>query len=368
MAERLAFLLGKDPSTSHGGDMTMFRTMRAIASERFLTEVVCLSDDPGRVEPDVIRLPKPAISIPRLAASALVRRRSLVHTRFDVDSVRDAVESLAADRYVAVHSYMAEPYLRAAGARPGQDLLVSTEVPESIVWRRTHGPAGWLEGRRLRRDELRVASAARALGGYDRDEMDTLRTAGFDARWLPMTLPPASTVDVANSPPRLVLLGNRTWRPNAAAAESMLRLWPRIAADVTDAELVIVGPPPSGATSRDLPAGVTDLGFVDRVDDVLAGCRAMVAPVTVGGGVRVKLLEAAARGLPVVATAPAIGSIEASVGMTPSSDEDDFVARCRAYLLDAELAAGAGAELHAANARRWSDRVGQDAVLGWLAS
>ena len=50
MAERLVFLLGKDPATSHGGDMTMFRTMRAIASERYHTEVLCLSDrpDPGR--------------------------------------------------------------------------------------------------------------------------------------------------------------------------------------------------------------------------------------------------------------------------------------------------------------------------------
>jgi hypothetical protein len=368
MAERLAFLLGKDPSTSHGGDMTMFRAMRAIASERFLTEVICLSDDPERVEPDMIRLPKPAVSLPRLAGSALIRRRSLVHTRFDVDSVRDAVESLAAGRYVAVHSYMAEPYLRATGARPGQDLLVSTEVPESTVWRQTHGPLGWLEGRRLRRDEVRVASAARAVGGYDRVEMDAWRAAGIDARWLPMTLPPSSPVDVAGTPPRLVLLGNRTWQPNAAAAESMLRLWPRIAAGVAGAELVIVGSSPSRATARDLPAGVTDLGFVDHVDDVLAGCRAMAAPVAVGGGVRVKLLEAAARGLAVVATAPAVGSIEASVGITPASDEDDFVARCRAYLLDPELAARAGAELHAVNARRWSDRVGQDAVLGWLAA
>ena len=366
MAERLAFLLGKDPATSHGGDMTMFRTMRAIASERFLTEVICLSDQPDRDEPDTIRLLKPAISKPRLAASALVRRRSFVHTRFDVDSVREAVERLSADRYVAVHSYMAEAYLRAAGARPGQDLLVSTEVSESSVWRRTHGPAGWFETRRLLRDELRVAAAARALGGYDRDEMDAFRAAGLDARWLPMTLPPAPPVDVARTPPRLVLLGNRTWRPNAEAARTMLRLWPRIAADVPDAELWLVGP--THGSAPDLPPGVTDLGFVDDVDAVLVGCRALAAPVTIGGGVRVKLLEAAARGLPVVGSSQAIGSIEAAVGMEPATDENDFVARCRAYLLDVDLAVEAGTRLHEANARRWSDRIGQDAVTTWLSA
>ena len=117
MAERLAFLLGKDPATSHGGDMTMFRVLRSIASERFATEVICLSehaDDPKvDHELDIVRLRKPAISMPQLAVRSLSRRRSLVHTRFDVDAVRDAVERSTAQRFVAVHSYMAEPYLRA---------------------------------------------------------------------------------------------------------------------------------------------------------------------------------------------------------------------------------------------------------------
>ncbi len=364
MAERIAFLLGKDPATSHGGDMTMFRTMRSIASERFATEVICLSEQRDVSELDVVRVPKPAVSLPRLAARSALRRRSLVHTRFDVDDVRVAVERSSAQRFVAVHSYMAEPYLRAADARPSRDLLVSTEVPESSVWRRTRGWAGRIEARRLQRDERRVARAALAVGGYDRDEMDAYRADGFAAHWLPMTLPPVPAVDVAATPPRLVLLGNRTWRPNADAARAMVRLWPRVAAGIPDAELVLVGP--VGSDDLDLPPGVTDLAFVDDVDSVLGECRALVAPVAVGGGVRVKLLEAAARGLPVVATGTAVGTLEASVGMTGVVDDDDLVARCRAYLLDADLAGADGATLHTENARRWNERVGQDAVLDWL--
>ena len=215
MAERLAFLLGKDPATSHGGDMTMFRTMHSIASERFATEVICLSDRADIDEPDIARLRKPSVSLPQLAIRSVARRRSLVHTRFDVDALRNAVEGSSADRFVAVHSYMAESYLRAERANPGTDLLVSTEVPESSVWQRTRGWAGRIEARRLRRDELRVAAAARAVGGYDRDEMDAYRADGMDAHWLPMTLAPVSPVDVAGASPRLALLGNRTWPPNA---------------------------------------------------------------------------------------------------------------------------------------------------------
>jgi hypothetical protein len=54
--------------------------------------------------------------------------------------------------------------------------------------------------------------------------------------------------------------------------------------------------------------------------------------------------------------------------MTPAAGEDDFVERCRALLLDVDSAVTAGSDLYAANTQRWSDRVGQDAVLGWLGS
>ena len=365
MVERLAFLLGKDPATSFGGDMTMFRTMRSIASERYDTELICLSEQPDREEPGVVRVPKPPLSLPTLAVQSAVRRRSLVHTRFDVDGLRDAIEESTADRFVALHCHLAEPYLRAKGARPAEDLLVSTEILESHVWRRMHGIAGRLEARRLRRDEQRIAATARAVSGYDRADMDACRAAGIDAHWLPLTLPPAPLVDVASTSPRLVMLGNRAWRPNAEAADTMVQLWPRISAGIPDAELWLVGPEPSRAGGR-LPAGVTDLGMVEDIDAVLSSSRALTAPVEVGGGVRVKLLEAAARGIPVVCSTEAVGSIEASIGMAAAADEQDFVERCRAFLRDADLAADEGASLHATNARRWADRVGQDAVLGWL--
>ena len=367
MAERVAFLLGKDPATSHGGDMTMFRAMRAIVAEQYDTEVICLSQQPHVTEPDVVRIAKPPISRPLLLARSLLSRRSLVHTRFDVPGMRDAIERSSADRFVAEHSYMAEPFLRAEGVSPREDLFVSLDVSEADVWEQARRPGLSVEARRLRRDEFRIASAARAVAGYDREQIDVLRAAGIDAHWLPLTLPPDKPVDVATTAPRLVLLGNRTWPPNAEAVDHIVRLWPRIADGISDAELWLVGRPQRGiVAAEDLPAGVTDLGFVDDVDAVLAECRALAAPVTIGPGVRVKLLEAAARGLPVVATPTAIGSIEASVGITAADDEDDFVARCRTFLLDPDHAAEEGSRQHAANAKQWMDRVPHDAVLGWL--
>jgi polysaccharide biosynthesis protein PslH len=366
VAERLCFVLGKDPATEHGGDMRMSDTMRTIASERFEVEIICLSERLDLDVPGVVRVQKPPISWGRLVGASVVRRRSLVHTRFDIDGLRDAMERSSADRFVVEHSYMAESFLRAAGKRPTEDLLVSTDVSESDVLHRVRGRVAWPEVRRLRRDEFRIAAAARSVGGYDRNDMAEYRAAGHDAHWLPMTLAPKRRIDVAAAPPRLVLLGNRTWRPNAQAAELMLRLWPRIAVGIPDAELWLVGPRATVGAQGATGAGVVDLGFVPDVDEVLGQCRALAAPVVVGTGVRVKLLESATLGLPVVATPNAVGSIEASLGMLPAADEDDFVRRSRAFLLDPDLAEAEGARLHAANKQRWLDRVGHDAVLDWL--
>jgi hypothetical protein len=371
MAERVAFLLGKDPVISFGGDMTMFRTMQAIAAERYDTEVICLSEEPERTDSDphfpIVRVAKPALSWPSLARKSLLGRRSALHARFDVDAMRIAIEQSDAERFVAVHCHLAEPYLRAAGVDPQRDLLVSTEILESEIWPKIHGFAGRVEAPRLRRDEDRVIGAARAVAGYDRDEMDGFRARGIDARWLPMTLPPATQVNVANSPPRLVMLGHRGWGPNAAAAETIVRLWPAIQEGIPDAELVLVGPPPEGQAAP-LPPGVTDLGLVENVDAILGTARALTAPVGVGGGVRVKLLEAASRGIPAVCTTEAVGSIEAALGLSAAPNEVEFVAHCRSLLADADAAAAEGAQLYATNQRFWSERIGRDAVLDWLAT
>jgi glycosyltransferase involved in cell wall biosynthesis len=364
---RLIFLLGKDPATEHGGDMTMFSVLRAVANESFDVGVICLSDrTEAPAEDGITRVPKSTLSLPGLAARSVRIRRSLIHTRFDVPELRSVIERSMADRYVAVHSYMAEAYLGSADARPSEQLIVSAEVSESAVWAKTRGPLARFDLPRLRRDEFRVARQARSVGGYDRSEVETLRTAGARAVWLDVTLPPGSKVDVGANPPRLVLLGNRTWRPNAEAAEQIVALWPRIRAGIAGAELVLVGPRPEGAAAKELPGGVIDVGRVADVGAVLAGCRAMVAPVPVGGGVRVKVLEAAARGLPVIASSPAVGSIESVLGVRAVDDEDAFVSQARALLQDPALATEAGEQLYEANKKRWDDGVVKASIRTWL--
>lgn len=350
------FLLPKDPTVEETGDTAMMRLVIDSLKRLDDTQIICLS---GAVEdppvPHVTRVAKPLVRPQNLVRRSLARRMSLLHARFDVDQVVAAIDRTQADTYVAMHYYMAEPWLRST-KRTSSRLLVVDVVPEALVWRENHGLIGRLEARRINRDEARVRSAAAALAGYDSE------ISKHGGTWLPVSLPPGQPVDVASTPPRLVFLGDRTWGPNFRAYERIVELWPQISDGIDGAELTIVGRP--GKRSLIMP-GLVDMGFVDDLGAVLSGCRAMVAPVEVGGGVRVKLLEAASRGLPVVATRAAVGSLTQLLSIEPATSDEHFVAACRQLLRDAALAAGEGRRLFDANRAAWESGVAFAAVREW---
>jgi glycosyltransferase involved in cell wall biosynthesis len=205
---------------------------------------------------------------------------------------------------------------------------------------------------------MRVAKAADAVSTYDAEEADFYCSNGVrDARFLDLTIPPATQVDVSSTARRLVFMGTRDWPPNQEAFLSALALWPRISAGIADAELCVIGAKKPGADDPVYPEGVRDLGFVDDLHGFLRTCRAMIAPIKTGGGVRVKLLDAVRMGLPVVATGPAIGSLGPIFDIMALDDDDAFVAECRRYLTDRDVAVKAGDQLFEINRQRWEQRL-----------
>ena len=102
----------------------------------------------------------------------------------------------------------------------------------------------------------------------------------------------------------MLFLGGFRHTPNLTAIEWFLRrVMPRIAEERKDARLVVVGsdPPPRGLFDNAGDA-VELLGFVDDIRTELARRAVFVCPILSGSGVRVKLLEAFASGIPVIST------------------------------------------------------------------
>jgi glycosyltransferase involved in cell wall biosynthesis len=370
----VTFLLSKDPSVEHGGDVELSRLVMGLAADSYAVSAICLSHQPpGRLDTDIVagglpltRVPKSGVRPVRLLIDAARTRRSLAHVRFDNDELVRAIDASTAGIFVAEHSYMAESFLRSRHSGSAR-FVVNTHVSESLVWRASRGLLGRLQVGQLLRDELRVARAADAVGTFDADEAEFYRGHGVsDARWLDLTLPPLAQVAVADTPPRLVLMGTRDWPPNQEAFLEALRLWPRICAGIPGAELCVIGAKHSKAPDPHYPSGVRDLGFVDDLPAFLATCRSLIAPIRTGGGVRVKILDAARMGLPVVGSTPAVGSLGSLLDLRVHDDDEAFIAECRRYLLDADAAADAGDRLYRLNRQYWEQRRPHRAVEGLL--
>jgi glycosyltransferase involved in cell wall biosynthesis len=113
--------------------------------------------------------------------------------------------------------------------------------------------------------------------------------------------------------------------PNVEAARRLVRdIHPLVRARRPDAKLTIVGAdPPTDLLERD---GVRVTGRVPDLAPYLEGAAVLVAPLSLGSGVRIKVLDALARGKALVATPKAIEGLAVHDGeqLLVRSSDDDF--------------------------------------------
>jgi glycosyltransferase involved in cell wall biosynthesis len=188
----------------------------------------------------------------------------------------------------------------------------------------------------------------------------------------PLLRAPASLARNYQGDPLFTFIGGFDYAPNidgiswflSACREAVLQRLP-------DARIQVVGT----GTERGLPAAaawgdhVRFLGWVRDLDSALAPSAALLSPLRMGSGVKIKVLEALARGLPVVATPAGVQGIDAGahsgclIGNTPAALADAMARLCEPQL---------NAQLSAAARRTWdttysAEVVGRqyDAIFGF---
>ncbi|MFT5783286.1 MAG: glycosyltransferase involved in cell wall biosynthesis [Candidatus Krumholzibacteriia bacterium] len=106
-----------------------------------------------------------------------------------------------------------------------------------------------------------------------------------------------------------LFVGSFGHRPNVLAARLLLdEIWPLFRKRRPAAVLVMAGRGSDDflngliSESEQKKQGVEALGFVDDLTPHFRTCRLFVAPLPEGGGIKIKILEAMARGVPIVTT------------------------------------------------------------------
>jgi glycosyltransferase involved in cell wall biosynthesis len=208
------------------------------------------------------------------------------------------------------------PYAASLAGLPGPRLVVAHNV-ESAIWRRyAQTEQGLLrrwyirrqahKWQRFERDSLLRVERTVAVSDLDADRL----REDFGVRQIDVV---DNGVDTAyfhpqkcdRDPRRLLFLGSLDWRPNLDGVVQLLdEVFPAVRALEPQARLCLVGRnPPAWLVRRaGEEPGVELHASVPDVRPYLASCGLMVVPLRIGGGSRLKILEALACGTPVVST------------------------------------------------------------------
>jgi glycosyltransferase involved in cell wall biosynthesis len=161
-------------------------------------------------------------------------------------------------------------------------------------------------------------------------------------------------------PQRIVFTGVMSYAPNVLAAEFLAReIFPRVCTAWPEARLAIVGrsPTPRVRALADL-SGVEVTGEVPDIRPWLTGSRVYACPMTSGTGIKNKLLEAMACGLPCVVTPLALQGLDvvAEKHVLVGSSAEEVAREIGRVLGDGDLAArlGAASRAHACSEHDWS--------------
>jgi glycosyltransferase involved in cell wall biosynthesis len=201
---------------------------------------------------------------------------------------------------------------------------------------------------------MRLATTTFVCSESDRRCLQRYAAKGR-VRLVPNSVPFTAIDDVDITEPLVLFVGAMGYRPNAQAADSLVRrIWPSIRTQVPGARLVIIGPGREHTASyRSADPSVTFTGFVDDLQSWYARARVVCCPIYHGGGTRVKIIEAAAYAKAIVSTRLGAEGLEFTDGSeivlrdTPA----ELAQACVRLLSDPAAAARLGrAALHKARA------------------
>jgi polysaccharide biosynthesis protein PslH len=352
----LLYLATRSPwPPNDGGRVLMSGTIEGLVSRGHRITVVAPHDEApmtaGFSSAVRVRLvPAPRRGRLSAVARALITGDPMSIARHRQPAVAAAVARwLDAERFDLVHVEQVHALPQAAPAFDrGVPVVWRAQNVESHLWRDLagHGRGSMrlarFEAARLARwegDGVARADATIALTREDARDLQALapRAGGVHVIRAPMLHRlPASNITLPGTP-GIIVFGS-DWLPNQDGVRWFLdHVWPTVAAALPAARLHVFG-------FSQLKAATGVQFHPAPIDSRLAFAEGAVlaVPLRIGSGVRVRILEAWARGLPVVATSRAAAGLESSSvpSVLRADTPQEFVQAFRGLAGSPELVSG----------------------------
>jgi glycosyltransferase involved in cell wall biosynthesis len=284
-----------------------------------------------------------------------------LHSEAFATRAREIVRSWAPDVVQLEYPVMGQ-YLRAIGAPRPPVVLVEHDAAAAAARELRGVRRGRARGRAAaealawRRSERRLLAAVDSVVVFTDRDARAIRSLDSAARLsvipLGADVPDRPLDAVGRHPPTVLFVGSFGHEPNVDAAVRLVRdILPRLGGRFPDVGVEIVGHAPPASVRELEGSRVAIHADVPDVRPFLERASVVVAPVRLGGGMRVKVLEALAAGKAVVATPRAIDGIGVTSGvhLLVADDDDAFAAGVARLLDDPQLRAALGA-----SARAWA--------------
>jgi polysaccharide biosynthesis protein PslH len=317
---------------------------------------------------------------PDRALSARVRRRVLMRhaqlrgiptwaSQRSAAGYTDRLVSLVRDwqpDIIQFEFHVMGQFLRAIGSSRAPKVLVQHEPGVAAATQKGRHDLGivfrQLDVLAWRRFELSVTRQVDAVVVFTERDHKALETAVGDTRLVTIPLgidiPPRPLDPGGGDPNDLLFFGSFGHEPNVDAATRLARgIFPRIRAQRPETTLHIVGAGSRSAIDRLAGDGIVVAGEVPDVAPYLDRAAAVIVPLRLGGGMRVKVLDALACGKAVIGTSLAFEGLDVVDGdqVVEAETDEEFAAAA----LDLLTNPGWRATI-ASSARAWAS-----ANLGW---
>jgi len=252
----------------------------------------------------------------RLAANLLSPRPYLVDVN-NSPALRAAAADYARQHAVDVWQVEWTPFAEVLRGLPTRPLVIVAHNIESQIWqryweteasplKRWYIARQWQKFERFERaafaDCTRLVTVSPADATLARERFGAERVTVVDNGVDTAYFQPA---DMPGDPAHILFLGSLDWRPNLDGVRLLLeQVFPAIRQSVPGACLSVVGRNPPAwllELAREVP-GVQLHANVPDVRPHLAAAGVLAVPLRIGGGSRLKILEALAASVPVIST------------------------------------------------------------------